>query len=242
MGRHGDDPKGVGSGLNQSVCLAHTAIAWPWVRTSRPTPTGCSESCARTAPDRVISTVDPQARHGHKGSARGFNGCKGHIAVDPDSEIITATDVAPGNSGDAESTVGLLADILPSEAEGGAGARVFGDAAYAAGGLLKRLGDNGIHNGVKVQPSSAVRGHFSKAAPAAATSPVPTACMKREPQAEGHRRQATPLVARENWPGRAPLPGLPALFRFWRHRENPAVRLPRLPPHSAPQRSRGVGR
>src|SRR5258705_1753950 len=43
----------------------------------------------RVAKDRVISTVDPQARHGHKTSARGFDGYKGHLAADPDSEIIT---------------------------------------------------------------------------------------------------------------------------------------------------------
>ena len=42
---------------------------------------------------------DPQARHGHKTSARGFDGYKGHVAVDPDSEVITATGVTPGNSG-----------------------------------------------------------------------------------------------------------------------------------------------
>ena len=45
----------------------------------------------RLAKDRVISTVDPDARHGHKTSARGFDGYKGHAALDPDSEIITAT-------------------------------------------------------------------------------------------------------------------------------------------------------
>lgn len=31
----------------------------------------------RVAPDRIISTVDPEARHGHKTSARGFDGYKG---------------------------------------------------------------------------------------------------------------------------------------------------------------------
>jgi len=34
----------------------------------------------RVAPDRVISTVDPQARHGRKTSARGFDGYKGTSA------------------------------------------------------------------------------------------------------------------------------------------------------------------
>ena len=48
----------------------------------------------RPAPDRVISTVDPQARHGHKTNHRGYDGFKGHIAIDPDSEIITATAVS----------------------------------------------------------------------------------------------------------------------------------------------------
>ena len=36
----------------------------------------------KVAADRVISTVDPDARHGHKTSARGLDGYKGHIAVD----------------------------------------------------------------------------------------------------------------------------------------------------------------
>lgn len=68
----------------------------------------------RVAKDRVISTVDPQARHGHKTSARGFDGYKGHIAVDPDSEVITATAVTAGNTGDAASAADLLAQDLPA--------------------------------------------------------------------------------------------------------------------------------
>jgi len=39
----------------------------------------------RVAKDRVISIVDPQARHGHKTSARGVDGYQGHVAVDPDT-------------------------------------------------------------------------------------------------------------------------------------------------------------
>jgi len=58
----------------------------------------------RVAKDRVISTVDPEARHGHKTSARGFDGYKGHISIDPDSEIITATEVTAGNVADGRGT------------------------------------------------------------------------------------------------------------------------------------------
>jgi hypothetical protein len=66
----------------------------------------------RVAKDRVISTVDPDARHGHKTSARGFDGYKGHVAVDPDSELILATTVSAGNAGDASAAGELLADDL----------------------------------------------------------------------------------------------------------------------------------
>ncbi|WP_435832746.1 transposase, partial [Nocardia vinacea] len=58
--------------------------------------------------------------------------------------------------------LGQDADILPTEAEAETGARVFGDAAYGAGELLKWSDDNRIHNGLKVQPAPSVKGHFSK--------------------------------------------------------------------------------
>ena len=60
----------------------------------------------------MVSTVDPEARHGHKTAARGFDGYKGHTAVDPDSEIITATTVSPGNTADGAVAEDLIADLL----------------------------------------------------------------------------------------------------------------------------------
>ena len=65
------------------------------------------------APDRIISTVDPEARHGHKTSSKGFDGYKGHIAIDPDVELITAVAVTPGNAKDSGVTETILADVLP---------------------------------------------------------------------------------------------------------------------------------
>ena len=70
----------------------------------------------RVAKDRVISTVDPETRHGRKTSARGFDGYKGHAAIDPDSEIITATTVTPGNAGDASVAEDLITDLLGDKA------------------------------------------------------------------------------------------------------------------------------
>jgi hypothetical protein len=123
------------------------------------------------AADRVISTVDPDSRHGHKTAARGFDGFKGHLAVDPDCEIITAAEVTAGNAGDADVAEDLLADVLPDADQPDSAAQVqpgvqpaavYGDAAYGAGRLLQRLDDAGVTNMVKVQPPPTVKGHFPK--------------------------------------------------------------------------------
>jgi transposase len=122
------------------------------------------------APDRVISTVDPEARHGHKTAARGFDGYKGHIAVDAESEIITATEVTAGNVGDASAAEVLLADVLATGAEASpsepkndeAKPEVYGDSSYGTADLVEKLETAGIEPNVKVQPPSAREGMFSQ--------------------------------------------------------------------------------
>jgi hypothetical protein len=128
----------------------------------------------RVAKDRVISTVDTEARHGHKTNHRGYDGFKGHAAVDPDSEIITAVAVTPANTGDVEPVADLIADLTspdpadPSKetdgdaAEGEDPAAVYGDAAYGAGEVLEQLEDAGIETMTKVQPPVAPGGMFTK--------------------------------------------------------------------------------
>ena len=54
------------------------------------------------ARDRLISTVDVQARHGHKSRARTFDGYKTHLAVDPDDELITDVAVTAANTADRD--------------------------------------------------------------------------------------------------------------------------------------------
>jgi hypothetical protein len=119
----------------------------------------------RVAPDRVISTVDPEARHGHKTSARGFDGYKGHIAIDPDSEIITATAVTAGNVADGRVAEQILPDVLaPAEAAGihESDVSVYGDASYGTGELVDRLEDAGIEANVKVQGAVGRDGLYSQ--------------------------------------------------------------------------------
>jgi DDE family transposase len=138
----------------------------------------------------VISTVDPQARHGHKTSARGFDGYKGHVAIDPDSELITATAVTAGNIGDAAAARDLLAADLaepepgergsaepepaepgpadrasaepPEPAEPGESLAVYGDSAYGSGAVLAMLEHADAQVMCKVQPPSAPAGRFAK--------------------------------------------------------------------------------
>ena len=129
----------------------------------------------RVAKDRIISTVDPDARHGHKTSARGFDGYKGHVSVDPDSELIVATTVTAANGGDAAAADELLADDLrgidePPQSEQSEPERdddeqslsVYGDSAYGSGELLNRLEQAGAQANCKVQPPVSPGGRFSK--------------------------------------------------------------------------------
>ena len=123
-------------------------------------PNGRFRIARKVARDRVISTVDPDARHGHKTKARGFDGYKGHVAVDPDSEIITDTVVTPGNAGDASVAETLIDDLLDDER--GDDAKVFGDSAYGTGEFQARLDDEDIGSGCRTQPPSAPAGKFTK--------------------------------------------------------------------------------
>ena len=102
-----------GRELSAEVKVAAELLATVVGQDLEQTETGSFRIARRVAPDRVISTVDPETRHGHKTAARGFDGYKGHVAVDPDSEIITATEVTGGNVGDASAAMALLAEVLP---------------------------------------------------------------------------------------------------------------------------------
>jgi hypothetical protein len=115
----------------------------------------------RVAADRVVSTVDPDARHGHKTAAHGFDGYKGHVALDPDSEIVTATAVTAGNAGDAAVAPALLAED-PTAVEADEPLTVYGDAAYGSGELLAALEDADAGIRIKVQPATAPEGRFTK--------------------------------------------------------------------------------
>jgi hypothetical protein len=82
------------------------------------------------SPDRVVSVHAPQMRHGRKSAAKRFDGHKDVIVVDPESQLITAADVLPGNAQDHEQALELVkqaeanADVVVEETVGDC---AFGD-------------------------------------------------------------------------------------------------------------------
>lgn len=78
------------------------------------------------APDRVISTVDPEARHMHKSRSSYRDGYKAHLAVEPETGLVTAAALTPANTADGPTGVAML------DGEG-AGLEVLADSAYGSG-------------------------------------------------------------------------------------------------------------
>ena len=81
-----------------------------------------------TAKDRIVSTTDPEMRHGHKSHSKGFEGYKAAIVAETESGVILATDVRAGNVHDREGAADLVAQAV--ERSGQELEEVLGDTAY----------------------------------------------------------------------------------------------------------------
>ncbi len=112
----------------------------------------------KVAPDRVISTVDPETRHVHKTVHRRQDGFKAHIAIEPDTGLITSCALTKANGPDNhEATVGL--DLLQTET---LPVTVLADSAYGTGDARATLADAGHHAVIKPLPLRApVPGGFT---------------------------------------------------------------------------------
>ena len=111
----------------------------------------------RVAPDRVISTVDPEARHARKSPSQRRDGFKAHIAVEPESGLITDARLSAANVSDAAVAVGLV------EGEDEA-VEVLADSAYGSGPTRAALAAKGHRSIIKPIPlRPAVPGGLSKA-------------------------------------------------------------------------------
>lgn len=105
----------------------------------------------RTARDRVVSTVDPDSWHVHKNRATYTDGFKAHIAIEPDTGVITAHALTAGNTPDGPTGIGLL--------EGEEQVEVLADSAYGSGATLAALHDAGHTTTIKPWPTRPMTDH-----------------------------------------------------------------------------------
>jgi Transposase DDE domain/Transposase domain (DUF772) len=112
----------------------------------------------KTARDRVISTVDTQARHGHKSRNRHFDGYKAHLSVDPDSELIDQVTATAANTPDRDAVPGLLA----GHAGGQDKPEIVGDSAYGDAATRASLQEAGFTVTAKCPPARNAAGRYAK--------------------------------------------------------------------------------
>ncbi|HYB17347.1 MAG TPA: transposase [Streptosporangiaceae bacterium] len=112
----------------------------------------------RTAPDRVVSVVDPETRHIHKNRTSHQDGFKAHVSFEPGSGLFTAVALT-GGSGAGNHEAAVAAGLLAGEDEE---LTVLGDTAYGTGELRERLQQDG-HTAVIKPPAlrPAVPGGFT---------------------------------------------------------------------------------
>ena len=115
------------------------------------------------AADRVISTVDPDARHAHKTVHRRTDGFTAHVVVEPDTGLITATRLtAAAGAANSDATVGIA--LLAADDSATSPVQVLGDSAYGTGEALDALIEAGHTPVIKPWPlRPAVPGGFTLA-------------------------------------------------------------------------------
>jgi Transposase DDE domain/Transposase domain (DUF772) len=109
----------------------------------------------RTASDRVISVVDPESRHSHKTAHAYRDGFKGHVAVEPETGLVTDCDLGSGTASDASAAPGLIDEDPQAET-------ILGDSAYGSGEFRAHLAVEGKQAVINPTPlSTAIPGGFS---------------------------------------------------------------------------------
>ena len=143
----------------------------------------------RVAPGRVISTVDPEARHARKTRSQRRDGYKAHIVAEPDTGIITAAELTPADTPDAATGARLLqqdptaphntntdtadtdtdtdtadtADTDTAADDERFVGLVLADSAYASGEALKEFAAAGYDTAIKpIDPKPRIAGGFTR--------------------------------------------------------------------------------
>ncbi len=116
--------------LHPSVAYRRSVLIRLLYENTEPTEKGYKES-KETHPDRIISAVDPEARHGAKSKTKKFNGYKAHVTETVESKFITNITVTPGNVADSEPVVENTQEMVAET--GLTPEKMIGDGAYGTG-------------------------------------------------------------------------------------------------------------
>ena len=117
----------------------------------------------KVAPDRVISTVDPETRHAHKTRHRRQDGFKAHVVIEPDTGLATVAELTKASGPEnSDAAVGARLALADPTIESGEHVEVLADSAYGTGGMLAALDDAGHAAVIKPWPLRApVEGGFT---------------------------------------------------------------------------------
>jgi transposase len=110
------------------------------------------------APDRVVSVVDPEMRHGHKTARQRIDGYKTHVLTDHDTELVLGVAATPANAPDGPEAAPLVQTALDA---GVPVSEMLGDTAYGDGDTRVAMEQVGVKVTAKTQPP-ATTGKFSK--------------------------------------------------------------------------------
>lgn len=109
--------------------------------------------------DRIPSVHDPEIRHGRKSTSKRFDGHKAQVAVDTDSQLITAVAVLAGNAPDCTQALEMVE--ATEAATGCAVEATIGDCAYGDGQTRQQFHDAKRTLVAKV-PTTTNQGYFPK--------------------------------------------------------------------------------
>lgn len=113
----------------------------------------------KVAGDRVISTVDADARHTRKSPEARRDGYRAHVAAEPETGIITGEELTKA-AGQENSDAAVAGQMICREA---GRAEVYGDSAYGTGDLRAALAEGGHTAVIKPKPlKPAVEGGFTR--------------------------------------------------------------------------------
>ena len=105
----------------------------------------------KVAPDRVISTVDPDARHTRKSPENRRDGYRAHVAAEPETGIITDEALTKA-AGTENSDAAVAEEFLAADSGGGDTREWYGDSAYGTGDLRGAIDDAGHDAAIKPKP------------------------------------------------------------------------------------------